>query len=229
MVYEAAREAGWLQSPVRAEHIGFGSVLGSDGKILRTRAGETVKLVELIDEAISRSAALIAEKAPDLSDAERAEVAQMVGVGAIKYADLSSDRNRDYVFEWERMLSLEGNTAPYLQYARARILSIFRRGQVAPPRDLEGIIVAEPAERTLAIELLAFPDVVNGVAESLDFHRLATYLYGIAAAFTAFYEHCPVLRAEGDVRASRLALCDITARVMERGLDLLGIGAPDRM
>ncbi|MGC5054727.1 arginine--tRNA ligase [Micromonospora sp. DT48] len=229
MVYEVAREAGWLRPPARAQHVGFGSVLGPDGKMFRTRAGDTVKLVDLIDEAVARAAALVKEKNPDLDEAERAEVARMVGIGALKYADLSNDRNKDYVFDWKRMLSFEGNTAPYLQYARARILSIFRRGGVTPARDLATITVSEPAERALAIELLAFEDVVTGVAESLDFHRLAVYLYGLATAFTAFYERCPVLRAEGEVRENRLALCDLTARVLARGLGLLGIGAPDRM
>jgi arginyl-tRNA synthetase len=153
-----------------------------------------------------------------------------VGIGAIKYADLSNDRTRDYVFDWQRMLSFDGNTAPYLQYARARILSIFRRGGVTPARDLPAIAVTEPAEHALALELLAFPGVVAEVAESLEFHRLAGYLYGLATAFTAFYERCPVLRAEGgEVRDSRLALCDLTARVLGRGLELLGIAAPDRM
>ncbi|GAA4714948.1 arginine--tRNA ligase [Phytohabitans rumicis] len=229
MVYEVAREAGWLRPPARAAHIGFGSVLGPDGKIFRTRAGDTIKLVDLIDEAVARAAALIEEKNPDLDESTRAEVAQMVGIGAIKYADLSNDRTRNYVFDWKRMLSFDGNTAPYLQYARARILSIFRRGEVTPVRDLAAIVVTEPAERALAIELLAFEGVVTEVAESLEFHRLALYLYGVATAFTAFYEKCPVLKAEDQVRESRLALSDLTARVLGRGLGLLGIGAPDRM
>lgn len=229
MVHEVAREAGWLRPPARAEHIGFGSVLGPDGKIFRTRAGETVKLGALVEEAIARASAVVEEKSRDLDDAARAEVAAMVGVGAVKYADLSNDRNRDYVFDWNRMLSLDGNTAPYLQYARARILSIFRRGEVAPPRHLLAIGVAAPAERALAIELLGFEGVIAEVAESLEFHRLAGYLYQVATAFTAFYERCPVLRAEGGVRENRLALCDLTARVLGLGLELLGIGAPDRM
>ncbi|HEX5597307.1 MAG TPA: arginine--tRNA ligase [Micromonosporaceae bacterium] len=229
MVFEVAREAGWLRPPARAQHIGFGSVLGPDGKTFRTRAGDTIKLADLIDEAIGRAAALVEEKNPDLDEATRAEVARKVGIGAIKYADLSNDRNRDYVFDWQRMLSFDGNTAPYLQYAYARILSIFRRGEVIPPRDLAAVVVSEPAERALALQLLAFEGVINEVAESLDFHRLAGYLYEVATAFTAFYERCPVLRAEGPVRDSRLALCDLTARVLQRGLALLGISTPERM
>jgi arginyl-tRNA synthetase len=229
MVYEAAREAGWLVPPARAEHVGFGSVLGPDGKMLRTRAGGSVKLVELIDEAVSRSAALVAEKNPELDEATRGEVARAVGIGAIKYADLSNDRVKDYVFDWARMLSFDGNTAPYLQYAHARIRSIFRRGGITPGEQPTAVKIAETAEHALAIELLAFEGVVTTVAETLEFHRLALYLHGLATAFTAFYEHCPVLRADGVVRESRLVLCDVTARVLARGLNLLGIAAPDRM
>jgi arginyl-tRNA synthetase len=229
MVFEVAREAGWLTPPARAQHVGFGSVLGPDGKILRSRAGDTIKLAELVDEAVSRAAALVAEKNPELDEDTRTDVARMVGIGAIKYADLSNDRVKDYVFDWHRMLSFDGNTAPYLQYAHARIRSIFRRGEVAAPTGLAAVTVSESAERALAIELLAFEGVIAAVAESLEFHRLAVYLYGLATVFTAFYETCPVLRAEGDTRASRLALCDLTARVLARGLNLLGIAAPDRM
>ncbi len=229
MVFEAAREAGWLTPPARAQHVGFGSVLGPDGRMLRTRAGGSIKLVELIDEAITRSAALVAEKNPELDEATRAEVARMVGIGAIKFADLSNDRIKDYVFDWGRMLSFDGNTAPYLQYAHARIRSIFRRGQITVTDDLGAVKISETAEHALAIELLAFEEVVTSVAETLEFHRLAGYLYGVATAFTAFYEQCPVLRAEGAVRDSRLVLCEVTARVLARGLNLLGITAPDRM
>jgi arginyl-tRNA synthetase len=234
MVYEAAREAGWLVEPARAEHVGFGSVLGTDGKILRTRAGTSIKLIELLDEAVARAADVVAEKNPSLDLAEREAVAGIVGIGAVKYADLSTDRRRDYVFDYDRMLSFDGNTAPYLQYAHARIHSIFRRAGI-DPSDLAGladggaVIVAEPAERALALELLGFGGVVDDVAETLEFHRLANYLYGLATTFTSFYEQCPVLRAEGEVRASRLALCALTARTLAVGLDLLGIVAPDRM
>ena len=229
MVFETAKEAGWLVPPGRAEHVGFGSVLGRDGKMLRTRAGGSIKLVELIEEAITRAAALVAEKNPELDEATRADVAQAVGVGALKYADLSNDRVKDYVFDWARMLSFDGNTAPYLQYAHARIRSIFRRGEITATARPATMKIAESPEHALAVELLAFDGVVTTVAETLEFHRLAAYLYGLATAFTAFYEHCPVLRADAVVRESRLVLCDVTARVLERGLDLLGIAAPDRM
>ncbi|MFI0448033.1 arginine--tRNA ligase [Actinomadura sp. 6N118] len=229
MVYQTARDAGWLALPARAEHVGHGSILGKDGKILRTRAGVSVKLVDLLQEAVVRAAAIIAEKNPDLDEATRAEVANAVGIGAVKYSDLATDRGKDYVFDYDRMLSFEGNTAPYLQYARARICSIFRKANVEPPRDLAEVVVAEPAERALALELLAFEGVLTQVAENLEFHRLAHYLYGLASTFTGFYEKCPVLKSEGPVRQSRLVLCDLTARTLALGLDLLGISAPDQM
>lgn len=229
MIFTTAREAGWLAPPARAEHIGFGSILGSDGKMLRTRAGGTIKLVALLDEAVERASALITEKNPDLDSATRAQVADAVGIGAVKYADLSTDRVKDYVFDFDRMLSFDGNTAPYLQYAHARIQSIFRRGGIRPLRDGQPLIITEAAERALAIELLTFPDVVATVSDTCEFHRLAGYLYGLSTAFTNFYERCPVLKADEPIRSSRLALCDITAQVLAVGLNLLGITAPDRM
>jgi arginyl-tRNA synthetase len=228
MIFETAREAGWLVPPARAEHVGHGSILGDDGKILRTRAGASVKLIDLLDEAIARATVIVAEKNPALDEQARANVAQAVGIGAVKYADLSTQRGKDYVFDYDRMLSFQGNTAPYLQYAHARICSIFRRSGLPPP-DAKHVIVAEPAERALAIELLAFGGVVTEVAGDLECHRLAQYLYSLASAFTDFYERCPVLQAEGEVRTSRLVLCDLTARTLKLGLGLLGIAAPDQM
>ncbi len=229
MVFEVAREAGWLRPPARAEHIGFGSVLGPDGKMLRSRAGASVKLIDLLDEAVARAQAVVAEKNPSLEEAVRREVARAVGIGAIKYADLSTDRVRDYVFDYGRMLSFDGNTAPYLQYAHARIRSIFRRGGGEVVDAAGPVVVSEPAERALAIELLGLSDVIEQVAESLEFHHLATYLYRLATTFTLFYERCPVLRAAGEARRSRLVLCELTARTLALGLSLLGISAPDRM
>ncbi|MCF0096130.1 arginine--tRNA ligase [Micromonospora sp. MH99] len=228
MVYAVAAQAGWLSPPARAVHVGFGSILGSDGRMLRSRVGGSVKLVGLLEEAIARATALARERNPDLNKAEAAEVGRAVGIGAVKYADLSNDRHRDYVLDWERMLSLDGNTAPYLQYAYSRIQSIFRRaGTAAPPHAV--VSLAEPAERALAFELVGFGRVVGEVAENLEFHHLAGYLYRLAAAFSAFYERCPVLRAEEPVRDSRLVLCDLTARVLRQGLHLLGIRTPERM
>jgi arginyl-tRNA synthetase len=230
MVFQAAREAGWLRPPVRAEHVGFGSVLGENGRMLASRSGASVKLADLLDEAVSRAAALVAEKDPDLDEAGRAEVARQVGIGAVKYSDLSTDRTKDYVFSWDRMLSFDGNTAPYLQYAHARIRSIFRRAGTGAPAPPGGAVaVAEPAERALALKLLGFAAVLEEVGQTLEFHRLCGYLYELSTAFTGFYENCPVLRSEGAVRESRLVLCDLAARTLATGLGLLGIDAPDRM
>ncbi|MDG4784822.1 arginine--tRNA ligase [Micromonospora sp. WMMD1102] len=228
MVYAVARQAGWLHPPARAEHVGFGLVLGPDGRKLASRSGDSVKLVELLDEAVDRAAALARQKNPDLDPATAAALGRAIGVGAVKYADLSADRTRDYVFDWDRMLALSGNTAPYLQYAHARIRSIFRRAGQPAPAGVPVSVVA-PAERALVLELLAFPTVVDTVAETLELHRLAAHLHAVAVAFSGFFEHCPVLRAEPAVRDSRLVLCDLTARVLRHGLHLLGIAAPDRM
>lgn len=230
MIYDVARDAHWLVPPARAEHVGHGSILGDDGKMLRTRAGVSVKLVDLLEEAVVRASAVIAEKNPQLDEETRAEVARAVGIGAVKYADLSTDRLKDYVFDYDRMLSFEGNTAPYLQYARARICSIFRKaGVVQPLTGVDTLVITEPAERALALELLQFDSLISEVAETLEFHKLANYLYSLASAFTSFYEKCPVLRSEGEVKQSRLVLCDITARTLELGLSLLGIDTPDQM
>ncbi|MGC4897650.1 arginine--tRNA ligase [Micromonospora sp. DT31] len=228
MVFAAAAQAGWLAAPVRAEHVGFGSILGPDGRMLRSRAGGSVKLVGLLTEAVERATALARERNPELGEAEAAEVGRAVGIGAIKYADLSGDRHKDYVLDWERMLALDGNTAPYLQYAYSRVRSIFRRAGVAARPDA-GLLLAEPAERALAMELVGFAPVVEEVAGSLEFHHLTGYLNRLAVAFSAFYERCPVLRAEGPVRESRLVLCDLTARVLRQGLDLIGIRTPERL
>ena len=232
MVFAVAKAAGWLHEPARAEHVAFGSILGPDKKMFKTRAGGTVKLAELLDEAVQRAAAAVAEKNPELDEATRAAVARKIGVGALKYADLSSDRIKDYIFDWDRMLAFEGNTAAYLQYVHARVRSIFRKAEAS---DIEAaktadIVLCEPAEHALALELLGLGGVVASVAETLQPHRLCTYLFSVATRFNTFFDQCPVLKAE-DVatRHSRLALADLTARVLARGLDLLGIEAPDRM
>jgi len=230
MVFAVARMAGWLPDGVDAVHVAFGNVLGEDRKMLRSRSGDSVKLVDLLDEAIDRAAALVEEKNPELDENERAAVAVAVGIGAVKYADLSTDRVRDYVFDWDRMLSFDGNTAPYLQYAHARIRSIFRRAGIeAAAVDPAGIEVVEPAERELVLRILATPSVIAEATAAQAPHRLCTHLFDLAQAFTAFYEHCPVLKADETVRASRLALCELTARTLSTGLGLLGIDAPERM
>lgn len=229
MVFQTAHEAGWLVSPARAEHIGHGSVLGKDGKMLRSRAGESVRLIDLVEEAISRATAAVVEKNADLDEATRAAVAHAVGVGAVKYADLSTDRGKDYVLDFDRMLSFDGNTAPYLQYAHARIRSIFRRAGIKPPEAVDRVVIAAAAERALALAVLEFPSVIGEVEQSMQFHRLAGYLFGLATAFTTFYEQCPVLKTEGEVRESRLVLCALTARILAEGLGLLGIEAPEQL
>ncbi|HVW26153.1 MAG TPA: arginine--tRNA ligase [Polyangiaceae bacterium] len=229
MVFATAKLAGWLKPPARAEHVAFGAVLGEDGKMFKTRAGESVRLVDLLDEAIARARVVVAEKNPELDRETREEVARMVGIGAVKYADLSSDRVKGYVFDYARMLSFDGNTAPYLQYAHARIRSILRKAEAQVPEP-SAIHIRAPAERALALTLLRFPTAVSGVAESLEPHRLCTYLYELSTAFSAFYEACPVLRAStAEERESRLALSDVTSRVLALGLELLGIEAPERM
>jgi len=228
MVFAAARLAGWADDHVRLEHVAFGSVLGPDKKMLKTRTGDSVSLADLVSEAVTRAGQAVAAKSPELPEAERARIAQAVGIGAIKYADLANDRIKDYVFDWNRMLAFEGNTAPYLMYAYARIRSMLRKAQgagVAPG----AIALHAPQERALALALVPLSGVLERAAETLQPHRICAFLYDLATAFMSFYENCPVLKAEGDVRASRLALCDVTARTLALGLDLLGIAAPDQM
>jgi arginyl-tRNA synthetase len=231
MVFAVSRMAGWLQPPAEAVHVSFGSVLGTDRKMLRSRTGDSVKLIELLDEAVERAAAAVAAKNPDLTDHEQAAVAQMIGIGAVKYADLSTDRVRDYVFDWDRMLAFDGNTAPYLQYAHARICSIFRRAGVE--RDSVrgvGFDLVQAQELALARRILAYPTVLADTLNTYSPHKLCTYLFDLAQDFSAFYEHCPVMKADDDAtRASRLAICDVTANTLSSGLGLLGIAAPTAM
>ena len=228
MVFAVARLAGWADDRVRCEHVAFGSVLGPDKKMLKTRAGDSVSLASLVEEAVARAAKVVAEKSPDMPPDEQARIASAVGVGAVKYADLSSDRIKDYVFDWNRMLSFEGNTAPYLMYAHARIRSILRKA--AEAGDAAGAIALDaPQERALALALLQLEGALDRASEGCHPHRICAFLYDVATAYTSFYEACPVLKTEGPVRASRLALCDVTAKTLALGLDLLGIGAPDQM
>ena len=231
MVFAVGRMAGWAGEQVRLEHVAFGSVLGPDKKMLKTRAGDTIRLAALVDEAIERAAAVVKEKTGELDAAEQARIAQAVGVGAIKYADLSNDRIKDYVFDWNRMLSFDGNTAPYLMYAHARSRSILRKaGFTTDPAAVAGSLrIEEPAERALALELLGFAAAVQKTGESLQPHRMCLHLYEVATAFTGFFEKCPVLKSEEPVRSSRLALVALTGLVLRRGLDLLGIAAPEQM
>jgi arginyl-tRNA synthetase len=263
MVIETAREAGWLPDTVEATHVQIGNVLGPDGKILKSRSGTPVKLMALLDEAVDRARAVVDASRPELSEEERAVTARQVGIGAVKYADLSVGHDTEYVFDFDRMLALSGNTGPYVQYAAARIRSILRRageavslGEVPAgaavslgeaPAGAAGavataagsttgsttavarIAVVEPAERALALHLLEYGATLRRVGELLEPHRLCTYLFELAQLFTAFYDQCPVLKAEESVRESRLALCALVLHRLSEGLDLLGIETPENM
>ncbi|HUK69237.1 MAG TPA: arginine--tRNA ligase [Streptosporangiaceae bacterium] len=228
MVFAVARQAGWIPEGARFEHAQIGDVLGPDGKILRTRAGKSIKLREFLDEAVERAGQVIADRYEDPQ--VRAQIAAAVGIGALKYADLSVARDSGYVFDFDRMLALTGNTAPYLQYAAARIRSIFRRDDSDADKAAGPMILHEHAERALALRLLDFGTAVQQVGETAEPHRLCAYLFGVASAFTTFYEQCPVLGAPSEaVKESRLALSALTLRVLLTGLGLLGVQVPDRM
>jgi arginyl-tRNA synthetase len=229
LVFAVAALAGYLPTEAAAVHVGFGLVLGTDGKKLASRAGGSERLIDLLTEGVDRAAAAMKERASDLSPERQAAVAHALGIGAVKYADLSTERVRDYVFDWDRMLAFEGDTGPYLQYAHARIRSIFRRAGVAPPAPGAAPQLGEPSERALALQLLGFAGAVEAAAESYSPSKLCTYLFELATSFTTFYEACRVLVDDESVRASRLGLCDLTARVLELGLSLLGMEAPEQM
>lgn len=255
MVFETAREAGWLPDTVEATHVQIGNVLGEDGKILKSRSGTPVKLMALLDEAVDRARAVVDASRPDLPEDVRAVTARQVGIGAVKYADLSVGHDTEYVFDFDRMLALSGNTGPYVQYAAARIRSILRKageaesvaeaesageagspGEAASlgeaagePTAAASIAVVEPAERALALHLLEYGANLRRVGELLEPHRLCAYLFELAQLFTSFYDQCPVLKAEDSVRQSRLALCALVLHRLSEGLDLLGIETPENM
>jgi len=216
---------------VRLAHVWFGSILGEDGKPFKTRSGETVRLAELLDEAEERAFKVVSEKSPEFPEDKRRAIARVVGIGAVKYADLLPNRQSDYVFSWDKLLALNGNTAPYLQYAYARIRSIFRKGGAAAPPIGGGVqvLLQTPEELALAKHLLGFGLVLEAVAEEYRPNFLCNYLYDLAGRFTSFYEACPVLKAEPAQRESRLVLCELTARVLSQGLDVLGIQTLEEM
>jgi arginyl-tRNA synthetase len=235
-IFALARREGYTAD---FRHIPFGSILGEDRKLMKTRSGENVPLRDLLDEAMQRARKIVDEKNPDLSDADKIDIAQKIGIGAVKYYDLSQYRMTDYIFSWDRMLSLQGNTAPYLQNAYVRIRSIFRRAGIdAPKIDKSAsrtesssgkLTLNEPAEINLAKRLVQFAEIVPQVLNDFRPNVLANYLFELANSFHAFYEACPVLKSEEPVRGSRLALSELTGRVLQRGLDLLGIKVPEKM
>ncbi len=216
---------------VELAHVWFGAILGDDGKPFKTRSGDVIKLADLLDEAEERALALVAEKNPSLPQSDRREIARVVGIGAVKYADLLPNRQSDYTFSWDKMLSFQGNTAPYLQYSYVRIRSIFRKGEIDDSafRTPYSAFLTDPAELTLVKKLFQFGEVVPQILDDYRPNLLANYLYELASTFHSFFEQCPVLKSEGETRTTRLALCDTTARILARGLSLLGIEVPERM
>ncbi|MCW1806182.1 arginine--tRNA ligase [Brachybacterium squillarum] len=230
MVAETAREAGWLPAEVESTHVKIGSVLGEDGKILRTRSGVSLRLAALLEEAVAKARTVIDELRPDLPEEERAQIARAIGIGGVKYADLSTAHDSDYTFDLDRMLALTGNTAPYLQYAVARIRSIGRRAEAQGVTAAAVPLVENDAERALALQLLQYGPVLAQVGAAYEPHRLAAYLFSLAQAFTAFYDASPILKESDEgVRAGRLALARLTERVLVEGLDALGVTAPQQM
>src|SRR5262249_7788394 len=238
-IFAVARREGYT---VDVRHVTFGSVLGEDRKLMKTRSGENVPLSELLEEACRRARKIIHEKNPDLSDEEKKDIAEKIGIGAVKYADLSQYRTTDYIFSWDKMLSLHGNTAPYLQNAYVRIRSIFRKADVVAPlsrgesrrqsavaTNIDKLVLIDPEEINLAKRVCQFAEIVPQVLNGFRPHILANYLFQLSNSFHAFYEACPVLKSEEPARSSRLMLSDLTARVLQRGLDLLGIKVPERM
>ena len=228
-VFTLARKAGFVDSDVSLEHHAFGTMMGADGKPFKTRSGGTVKLSALLDEAVERAAAVITEKNPELEGAN--DIARKVGIGAVKYADLSKTRTNDYVFNWDTMLSFEGNTAPYLQYAYTRIQSIFRKAEIDPDNLTGNIVLGSEQEKALAIKLLQLGEVLEQVAQDAMPHLLCTYLYDLASLYMRFYEACPILKSDvpAELRASRLRLCHAVSRTLATGLDMLGIEVSERM
>lgn len=211
-------------------HVAFGSILGEDRKMMKTRSGENVELGAMLHEAMERALTVVVEKNPDLPLEEQKEIARIIGLGAVKYADLMQHRLTDYVFSWEKMLSFQGNTAPYLQNAYVRIRSIFRKAvEQGIATDATSIVINDPAERALALQLLQFAQVLPSVLEDQRPNLLCLYLYELANSFHSFYEACPILKSEGEIRSSRLALADVTRRILKTGLGLLGISVPERM
>ncbi|NQV66219.1 MAG: arginine--tRNA ligase [SAR86 cluster bacterium] len=228
-LFSVAKQAGYITDTQDFRHLPFGVILKEDGKPFKTRDGADVKLIEVIDEAIARAFELVSTKNPELDAEQRHEIARVVGVGAIKYAELSKNRLTDYVFDWDTMLSFEGNTAPYLQYAYTRIRSVFRRADIDPSTLSGDILIQEPLEMQLGLKLLQFSETVDAVTEDYQANILCNYLFELAGLFMSFYEACPILKAAPEVTTSRLLIADLTAQVIQQGLDLLGIDTVEQM
>jgi len=228
-IFAVSRAADFAPENCSLEHHPFGTILGKDGRPFRTRAGGTVKLMDVLEEAEQRAFDLVSEKNVELSEEERRQIARVVGIGSVKYADLSLNRTTDYIFDWDKMLSFDGNTAPYLQYSYVRVKSIFRRGELDETAPQGDILITEPAEKRLAVGLAQFAEAVESVAKDCFPNALCSYLYELAEAYMKFYESCPVLKSEEPLRTSRLLLCLLTARTIQTGLDLLGIQTVERM
>ena len=228
-IFSVAALAGFNKNGASLEHMPFGTMLGEDGKPFKSRSGDLIKLAELLDEAEARATNLVKEKNPDLSDEEARELGSVIGIGAVKYADLSKNRTSDYVFDWDQMISFEGNTAPYLQYAYTRVLSIFSRGEIEIDTLPGHAVAVDEAERRLAVTIAGLEDTLEQVTEEGYPHFLCAYLYDLATRFTHFYEACPILSSEGEVRTRRLVLAKQTADTLKLGLSLLGIGTVARM
>tara|TARA_Y100000287_G_C14222747_1_gene357270 strand:- start:32 stop:1747 length:1716 start_codon:yes stop_codon:yes gene_type:complete len=238
MVFQVAKKAGFMSHNHQAVHVNFGSVLDTDGKVLKSREGEVIKLHDLLEEAIRRAKQSIDDKNPDLLGKEREEVARAVGIGAVKYADLSTERTKDYVFDWEKMLSFEGNTAPYLQYAYARISSIFRKwggDRESLTTNLESLMESELSnlrseEILLSRRLVEFPSILDDSVSTFSPHKLCKHLHSIASSFASFYENCGILKEDDEaISRRRLALCEVTSRELKLGLEMMGINVPERM
>ena len=238
MVFQVAKKAGFMSHNHQAVHVNFGSVLDTDGKVLKSREGEVIKLHDLLEEAIRRAEQSIDDKNPDLLGKEREEVARAVGIGAVKYADLSTERTKDYVFDWEKMLSFEGNTAPYLQYAYARISSIFRKwggDRESLTTNLESLMESELSnlrgeEILLSRRLVEFPSILDDSVSTFSPHKLCKHLHSIASSFASFYENCAILKEDNEIISQRrLALCEVTSRELKLGLEMMGINVPERM
>ncbi len=228
-LFAVARKAGFAHESCALEHHPFGAIMGPDNRPFKTRSGDVVKLADLLDEAVRRARSLVIEKNPELDEEEADRIARVVGIGAVKYADVSKHRASDYVFDWDAMLNFDGNTAPYLQYAYARIQSLFRRGDVDPSALTEAPAISNETERRLGVALLRFQETLELVAAEALPHYLSGYLYSLAGDFMKFYETCPVLDAPGALRDHRLKLCALTGETLQRGLGLLGIETVDRM